>query len=152
MNITSIDTATVKKIAVSENRNYSFEKNGEEWTESSLPGEDMDETAVKSIIAGVCSLYTTETVIENAQNPADYGLDEKFLTVTITQEDDHETILHVGDLNNVLNKFYVQLEGDPDIYLVNYSDISGLITNAESFIAEEETEITEEAEAENVSE
>ena len=149
--LTSIDAETVTSLTVTGSYNYSMEKSGEEWIETSIPDENIDESKIEDIINDLCSLTTVETVVEAPENLEEYGLAEPVLTATLTQEDGTQTVIYIGDRSELLAKYYSQVDGDDNVYLINYAIVSGMMKETEKFIAEEETETDAEIE-ETVSE
>ncbi|MCR4902690.1 MAG: DUF4340 domain-containing protein [Butyrivibrio sp.] len=76
------------------------------------------QSTVASMAGDFCDI-TSDKVIENAENLADYGLDEPEITVTATMTDGTEHTLYIGDLNSTASIYYIMVDDDTTVYTVS---------------------------------
>jgi len=144
--VTEIDSKKVTALKVTGAHTYSLVKRGEEWIEESIPDEDIDEGTVDSLISMLCSMNTTNTVIETPADLTQYGLEEPVITAALLLEDGSETAIHFGDYSDLYLKYYAKVDGDDNVYLVANSNCSRLMKDPEDFVAAQETETAVETE------
>ena len=137
--VTKIEKESVTGLSVSGEFSYSFVKDGEEWIEESIPGEDIKETAVDTLLTTLCALNTDEKIITAPDDLSEYGLDAPVFTVTIKHED-QETVILIGNENEILSKYFASVQGSDQVYLISAYSVSSLRKDIETFIEEPEAE------------
>ncbi|MBQ7841766.1 MAG: DUF4340 domain-containing protein [Lachnospiraceae bacterium] len=142
--VTDFDKEQVVHITVSGDVNYDLVKDGEEWSETSIPDEKIDESSVNLLLSQLYNITTEETVLESPENLSEYGLEEPYRSVKLVFEDGSTMTMHFGGESTLLNKDYFQVEGDSNVYLISYYIDTYFDKVPEDFIAEEETETAEE--------
>lgn len=121
-----------------------------EWTETSLEGESIDQSSVNMLLSQIGGITTRETVVKSPEDLAQYGLEEPFRTITARLSDGSAVTILAGDESGLLSKYYIQIQGDPDVYLVSSYIVTDFDKTAEEFVEEEEA--TEEGNAESAEE
>ena len=144
--ITDFSSEDVTELTVSGDISLDFTREDGEWKEKSIPDEAIVQGEVDTLVSRISSLATTETVLEAPSDLSEYGLSEPFRTVTATLSDQTSVTVHMGNESSLLGKYYIQVEGDDNVYLISAYIVSGFEKTPEDFIEEEET--TEEAETE----
>ncbi len=121
-----------------------------EWTETSLEGESIDQSSVNMLLSQIGGITTRETVVKSPEDLEQYGLEEPFRTITARLSDGSAVTILAGDESSLLSKYYIQIQGDPDVYLVSSYIVTDFDKTAEEFVEEEEA--TEEGAAESAEE
>lgn len=127
-----------------------FVKQDGVWTETSLPGEKIDQDSVNSLVSRISSITTTQSVLESPEDLAAYGLEEPPRIVSATLTNGSDVTIRMGEKSELLMEYYIQVEGDPNVYLVAPNIVTGFDRAPEDFIEEEtqsETESTAETES-----
>ena len=110
--ISSEDVQSIKFVI--DKKEVTFEKNNDEWVKS-------DERDFPVLIEAIGSLNNVEAdrVLDNITDTTEYGLDDPTNTITITDKDGKETVLHVGMENASTSQYYVENgEDESKIYVV----------------------------------
>ena len=99
-------------------KEVTFEKNNDEWVKSDERDFPVDQD---KLIEAIGSLNNVEAdrVLDNVTDTTEYGLDDPTNTITITDKDGKETVLHVGMENASTSQYYVENgEDESKIYVV----------------------------------
>ena len=97
---------------------YTFVKEEEKWNYAEDEKLPLNQAVVSNIISGLTSVKA-QRELKDIENPADYGLSEPKLKVTITDKDNAETVLNFGDDNEAVSGAYMSVGDNEKIYLVN---------------------------------
>ena len=127
---------------------YSFTKSGDVWSYDADAEFDVDESLVESMLAIAGSLLGEEMITEYEAVDT-YGFDEPQKTVSLTMSDGSTVTIQAGDYNNMVGSYYLMVEGDGNLYLVDSTllytfEVS--YTSLEYVEEETEVEVTEETE------
>lgn len=114
--ISSEDVHSIKFVI--DKKEVTFEKNNDEWVKSDERDFPVDQD---KLIEAIGSLNNVEAdrVLDNVTDTTEYGLDDPTNTITITDKDGKETVLHVGMENASTSQYYVENgEDESKIYVV----------------------------------
>lgn len=114
--IYSEDVQSIKFVI--DKKEVTFEKNNDEWVKSDERDFPVDQD---KLIEAIGSLNNVEAdrVLDNVTDTTEYGLDDPTNTITITDKDGKETVLHVGMENASTSQYYVENgEDESKIYVV----------------------------------
>lgn len=114
--ISSEDVQSIKFVI--DKKEVTFEKNNDEWVKSDERDFPVDQD---KLIEAIGSLNNVEAdrVLDNVTDTTEYGLDNPTNTITITDKDGKETVLHVGMENASTSQYYVENgEDESKIYVV----------------------------------
>jgi hypothetical protein len=127
----SIDTSTVNRFEVRDNNTGQGTVLTRDaalvWaiTESAIPGTTpVDQARVNTQLGIFTTLSATDRF--TATNPADFGLDAPDYTITIARLDGSAHTVRVGNPNPGASRYYVQVDDQPDVILVQQSAIASL--------------------------
>lgn len=116
LSISSEDVQSIKFVI--DKKEVTFEKNNDEWVKSDERDFPVDQD---KLIEAIGSLNNVEAdrVLDNVTDTTEYGLDDPTNTITITDKDGKETVLHVGMENASTSQYYVENgEDESKIYVV----------------------------------
>lgn len=138
--VKEIDTDEITGFSyIYEGQTLAFTKEGEEWKCSSLDA-DIDEDSISALLGKLDQISAAEKISPDEYGSlTEYGLDEPANTITITTAKTTETIL-IGSYNEMLSEYYMKVDGDENVYLVDSAIPSAFEVGADSFIIEKETE------------
>ena len=114
--ISSEDVQSIKFVI--DKKEVTFEKNNDECVKSDERDFPVDQD---KLIEAIGSLNNVEAdrVLDNVTDTTEYGLDDPTNTITITDKDGKETVLHVGMENASTSQYYVENgEDESKIYVV----------------------------------
>ena len=114
--ISYYDVQSIKFVI--DKKEVTFEKNNDEWVKSDERDFPVDQD---KLIEAIGSLNNVEAdrVLDNVTDTTEYGLDDPTNTITITDKDGKETVLHVGMENASTSQYYVENgEDESKIYVV----------------------------------
>lgn len=86
-------------------------------------------STVDSMLSPAYYLTAAETLVEQTDNPAEYGLDKPLAKATTGYTDGSESILRVGSFTPAGDYYYACVEGDPAVYLI-YSTTGRRLMNS----------------------
>lgn len=101
------------------NQSLQVWRNGDNWDIQVGERVAGDTIVIGPTIANIAGLRATAVITPETQTLADYGLDAPQLTITLQGETGVLDRLRVGSRNPSGGARYVQVEGQPQIYLVN---------------------------------
>ena len=90
------------------------------WQITDRPGLPVDPAAMRPLLAQYEQILALRRITEQLSDPAEYGLDQPSLTVTITDHGSDKTYLF-GDKNEYYEGYYFTVEGSGQVYLVDYA-------------------------------
>lgn len=88
------------------------------WQITAPKSTGVDDSAISSMLSTLSSLNSERLVEEKATNLGQYGLTEPKLEVNITDKNNIVSKLLVGDDTPTGNGAYVQLAGDPRVFII----------------------------------
>ncbi len=102
------------------NGEFTLEKDGDEtWTLKEDATVDVDESKITTKLNSLKSI-TSDQVVEDYSDLADFGLATPAETVEITLSTGDTHTIKIGDYNNTVNKYYILVDDNNTIYTVNY--------------------------------
>ena len=114
--ISSEDVQSIKFVI--DKKEVTFEKNNDEWVKSDERDFPVDQDKLIEAI-GSLNKVEADRVLDNVTDTTEYGLDDPTNTITITDKDGKETVLHVGMENASTSQYYVENgEDESKIYVV----------------------------------
>lgn len=144
--IASIDSTDVTEFTYSlDGTNLNFFKDGDDWKYQGDESIDIDESGITTMLSALSDLTAADQIEEGEyESLEDYGLEEPSGTITVTTE--QETIVfQMGDYNELLKQYYLKIEGDPRIFLMESNLSNSFQKTVEDLTVEEEAaESTEE--------
>lgn len=133
---------------------YSYTLKDEAWIYDGDTTLDMDESLIVSMLTTAGSLLGQEKVSEYDSLDT-YGLDAPVKTITFTFTDGTVQIIKIGTYNEILGFYYLMVEGDTNLYLVDgsiYDTFEVSDTELEVVVEESVDENTEESTEESTEE
>lgn len=118
----------VKITATRRGETSSIERSDEGWR-MTAPKEkegETDSARVDSMVSQVANIKFTRAMAD-VSDPADFGLQEPDMQVTLVFSDGTVINLDIGDKNPRHTDYYMQKEGDPLVYLVPINVVDGLL-------------------------
>lgn len=115
----------------------SFTKVDGAWQSTDNAELRLDSEAVEKIAEKLCNVEAVR-VLEGADEPASYGLDEPTYTITLTDEAGIVTTLYIGD--EAEGNYYATINDKVVIYTINSSASDALVFDITTLEAEEEVE------------
>lgn len=128
---------------------YSYTKDGDTWVYDGDTTLDMDESEVKSLLY-YARIVSADEMLTEYEDLSNYGFDKPQNTITLTVSGE-EVILQIGDYNDMVGLYYLIVEGDSNLYMIDSSLISNFKVTYEDleYVPEEtETETETETQAE----
>lgn len=114
--ISSEDVQSIKFVI--DKKEVTFEKNNDEWVKSDERDFPVDQDKLIEAIGNLNNVEA-DRVLDNVTDTTEYGLDDPTNTITITDKDGKETVLHVGMENASTSQYYVENgEDESKIYVV----------------------------------
>jgi len=129
-------TGDIETISVdNELTNYVIQRLDEETLEvAGFEGLPRYELAYSSV-TNIASVTAVELVEEEPADYSQYGLQPALTTITVTFADGDTKTLLVGREAPASTQTYVQVEGEPEIYLVNNSTINTYMRDRTHFLS-----------------
>ncbi|MFQ5594424.1 MAG: DUF4340 domain-containing protein [Anaerolineae bacterium] len=116
--LTSLATSDVASIKVVQgDQSITVEHQDTGWVIAGDSPQPAGETKVTQALGRLTGLKPTRTLTD-VQNLADFGLEEPAWTITLTPKQGDAVVFNVGDENPRGTSRYLQVAGDPSIYLV----------------------------------
>ena len=101
---------------------------------------DNEQDSVNMLLSQISSITTQETVVESPEDLAQYGLEEPFRTIEAKFADGTSVTILAGSESPLLSKYYIQVQDDPNVYLISSYIVTDFDKTAEEFVEEETTE------------
>jgi len=118
--VLAVDKAKAKEISVAASgETIRVVKEGSAWKVTSPFAAPADTSAVESMLTSLEKLEADEVVVEQAANPAEYGLDKPSRTVTAVVEGAPAPLkVEFGSKSPDGSSVYARAGGSPKVYLV----------------------------------
>ena len=141
--VTDFDVSDITALSYQlDGETLSFTKTDDVWNYDADTSIDLDEDAVEDLISTVSNL-TAETKIDEYNDLSEYGLEEPVNTIKLSMESG-DLIIYVGSQNQVTGNYYIQIDGQDELYLIATDLSSEFASTVEDLtVEEEETESTE---------
>ena len=93
-----------------------FIKNNDGWTLEEDEAFPANTVILDSMLNSVSSAKSTRALTD--VNASDYGIDSSSDTVTVYKKDGSQIKMSFGDVNDVTDEYYMQVEGDNNVYMI----------------------------------
>ncbi len=101
------------------NGDFSLKKVEDTWKYEGDEEQDANVSTVDNMLEQLSDIHTDDR-IENVTDYEQYGLSEPEVKVTATYDGNSTTLLF-GNYNSAASKLYCQIEGQPEVYLIDSS-------------------------------
>ncbi len=130
--VVSAEVSEVKEISIiSPEGNLDLSRESGEWRCLEEEDAQIDGSLVDVFLEDVGAI-TSETKIENVEDFSQYGFDAPQITVTL-QWDDNMYVLKLGDYNSMITGYYINVNDEPVVYVVDSSVYYTLNKSLENF-------------------
>lgn len=99
---------------------------------------ELEQETVETMLGYACNI-TTDTVIDEPEELANYGLSNPANTICLTLEDECVIQILIGDCMEMTGEYYVLLAGDPKVYTISEYIVTNFEKTLEELVAEVET-------------
>ena len=141
--VVSIDKSQITDIGIiGSEGNVNLVKEGDDWKCAEDEGTAIDKSLVENFLANATEI-TASTRIENAEDLSEYGLDNPVINLTLRWDDNMYTI-KVGDYNSIISGYYLNVNDEADVYVVDSSVYYSLNKSIEDFKLTETEDLAEE--------
>lgn len=96
---------------------YKYRKDGDKWVCESEPSLALDTDSMNDMLGNLKKVQAKEKLTDY-DSLADYGLDQPQNEITVTCGTDTQTFA-IGDYNEMLGQYYLKIEGDDSVYLID---------------------------------
>ena len=86
------------------------------WVYAGDHSVELNQADTRSMLRDVFALNAVEMVLENVDNPEDYGIGS--VVATAYFDGGERYVVRVGSMTPDHNRFYLMLDGDPALYLI----------------------------------
>lgn len=150
--VTEIDAETLNSIKfLVGGKEESFTKEEDVWKKTDDKDFPVNQTTLEDAAESLSGI-AAERVLEDVDDLSEYGLDDPDNTITIGQEDETKTIIHVGMLNESTSQYYINKDYDENtVYVVDSGEIESFM-NVQSVYDYAEKEEFPEVEAASITE
>jgi len=96
-------------------------KQDDTWVYAPRESFQLDTSAVDDMLSDLTEVDAVRTVAESEgdADPAEYGLDEPAVTITVTDTDGNTKQISIGDKNATTGNYYAMAEGVDGIYTIS---------------------------------
>lgn len=120
---TQTDSITSLKFMIDQ-KEVTFIKNEDAWNIEDETDFPVDQDILNNA-ASYISTINADRVLEDVENLEEYGLDNPENTITISDNEDEDTVIRVGMKNESTNQYYIRKNDDKNtVYVVEESVIS----------------------------
>lgn len=141
------DSESISELTVAGENELHFVKKDDVWYAAEDESLNLDQSTVQSLVRNLKTIYV-DTVIEAPEDLDQFGLADPAMTVTAVMADGNTAVIYTGIYNDMTYCYYIQVEGDANVYLVDNYVIGSCKKSLDEFIVVEETETETEEEAE----
>lgn len=138
-NVFSAEETDIKSLKfVIDKKEVTFEKDNDNWVKSDEKEFPVSQDKIEEAAAALTSI-DADRVLEDAEDLAEYGLDEPQNTITVTTNDDKQTSIRVGMENESTSQYYVNKDEDKNtVYVVPETSISPFMNTLYDYAQMEE--------------
>lgn len=120
---TQTDSITSLKFMIDQ-KEVTFIKKEDEWTIEDEKEFPVDQDTLNNAASDISSV-DADRVLENVEDLGEYGLDNPENTITISTDNDEDTVIRIGMKNESTSQYYVRKDDDKStVYVVEESLIS----------------------------
>lgn len=120
-------------------KTYSYTKDGDEWKYDDDNSLQLDADNINTMLGKLNGVIALET-LDSYDSLSDYGLDKPQNTITVSVGN-KTTTFYIGDYNDMVSEYYLKMEGDDSIYLVDSTLKDAFSKTANSLVKEEDTRL-----------
>lgn len=121
-----------------EGNTLEFVKEDESWSCKTDETVTIDGDSIETMLNAISSI-TADSTVEDVSDLSEYGLDEPTQEVVLAFADGSAKTMTFGMENQVISGYYLQVSGDSNVYLVNSSYVTSVLSKSlEDLTAEEE--------------
>lgn len=120
--VTKVDKDTINKIVYTQgkkNEKIELDLKKKTWYSPTDKDCPVNEYTVSAMLSALSEIKSTRKIESKDIDRELFGLDNPSKVVTFTTEDGKETTYTLGVLNEAVNKYYFQVTGDENVYLVD---------------------------------
>lgn len=132
---TASDVASVS--LESSSSNYTIELSSSTYYLKDDHTFPLDQTKAQAILETVSSVECNRLVSETGGDSADYGLDKPLYTITAAYTDGAALTFKIGDYNRHTDSYYLSIEGEGKVYLIDKSFTSGFEYSMKDLLTDE---------------
>lgn len=103
------------------------------WQITGRPGLPVSDRVMIPLLTLYQQVLALRTITESCTDPAEYGLDQPSLTVTLTVHGEEKTYLF-GDRNDYYEGYYCAVKGSPVVYLLDYAYLTAFDLTVEELL------------------
>ena len=122
-------------------KTYSYTKDGEDWKYDDDNSLQLDADSINTMLEKLNGVIALET-LDSYDSLSDYGLDKPQNTISVTVGD-KTTTFYIGDYNDMVSEYYLKMEGDDAVYLVDSTLNDTFSKTVDTLVKEEDTETEE---------
>jgi len=109
---------TLKLDAIRKPNEFNADLEDISWALSGYEDVFINQTAAKDMVRGMYYQSPIGVLLEETDNPADFGLSPGESVVTARYRDGSATVMRVGKETPAKDRYYMSIDGDPAVYLM----------------------------------
>ncbi len=133
-----LDSGTILKVSYTVDgttMTFTRESSDDDWLYSEDEDYPIDQDAIDSVVTTACAISITQEIASDLTNAADFGLDDPYATVIMTDENGEEYTLYIGNTTgSSTSYYYVNKEGDDRIVSIPSTIVSKLETDIQELL------------------
>ncbi len=133
-----LDSGTILEVTYTvegDTMTFTRESSDDDWLYSEDEDYPIDQSAVSSVVTTSCAISITQVIASDLSNMADFGLDDPYATVTMTDEDGEEYTFYIGNTTgSSTSYYYAYKEGDDRVLSIPSTIISKLETDIQELL------------------
>lgn len=136
LTVTGLDTEDIRKIRYTNTaETVTCEKEGERWYYAKDKAFPLKQSCIEEAVGAFAQIRGNRK-LEEAEDPASYGLEEPAYTVTLTDAKGKDTIIQIGD-TAVNSDYYLTADNGKTIYTASSLLVEDLIFDEDLLIQNE---------------
>lgn len=138
-NVISANETDIKSLKfMIDKKEVTFEKDNDNWVKADEKEFPVSQEKIEEAEAALASI-DADRVLEKVENLYEYGLDEPQNTITVTTNDDKQTVIRVGIENESTSQYYVNKDDEKNtVYVVPETSISPFMNTLYDYAQMEE--------------
>lgn len=117
---------------------YRYKKEKDQWVCETDTSIALDSDSISDMLENLKEVQAEEELTDY-DDLSDYGLDEPQNQITVTIGEDTKTF-SIGDYNEIMGEYYLRVDGDDKIYLIDSGLMDAFSKEPESLAEVESTE------------
>lgn len=119
-------------------KTYACTRDGDDWKYDDDNSLQLDVNSINTMLEKLNGVIALET-LDSYDSLSDYGLDKPQNTISVTVGD-KTTTFYIGDYNDMVSEYYLKMEGDDAVYLVDSTLKDTFSKTVDTLVKEEDTE------------